>query len=50
MKNWSIDARLNSPYEQHSIDEFLMQEADIIDENDTSLNVASYFNVDHELE
>jgi len=27
----------------------LMQEANIIDKNDTLLNVASYFNVDHEL-
>jgi hypothetical protein len=31
-------------------DEFLMQEANIIDENNTILNVGSYFNVDHELE
>jgi len=29
---------------------FLMEETDIIDENDTLMNAIGYFNVDHELE
>jgi hypothetical protein len=49
MKNWLVDARLNCPQEWQLIDEFLMEEADIIDENDTLFNVTNYFNVDHEL-
>ncbi len=50
MKNWLIDARLDCPQEWQSIDEFLMEQVDIIDENDTLLNATSYFSVDHELE
>jgi hypothetical protein len=34
----------------YSIDEFLMEEASIIDENDTILDVVGYFTLDHELE
>jgi hypothetical protein len=49
MKNWSTNARSDCPQECHSIDEFLMEEADNIDENDTQLNAAGYFNVNHEL-
>jgi len=48
MKSWLIDARLYCPQEWQSIDEFLMEEVDVIDENDTLLNEISYF--DHELE
>jgi hypothetical protein len=33
-----------------SIDEFLMEEANIINENDTILDVVGYFIIDHELE
>ncbi len=50
MKKWLADAKLDSPQEQQSIDKFLMEEVDIIDEKDTQLNVASYFNVGHELD
>ncbi len=49
MKNWLVDARLNCPQEWQSINGILMEEADIIDENDTLLNVANYFNVNHGL-
>jgi hypothetical protein len=49
MKNWLTDARLDCSQEWQSIDEFLMEEVDIIDENDTLLNATNYFNVDHEL-
>ncbi len=50
MKIWSTDVKSNCPQERQSIDEFLMEERDAIDENDTLLNVASYFNVDHEMD
>ncbi len=50
MKNWSIDAKANYPWEGQSIDEFLMEEVSIIYENDTILNAIGYFTVDHELE
>jgi hypothetical protein len=50
MKIWSIDVESNCPQEQQSIDEFFMEKVDVIDENDTLLNVTSYFNIDHEME
>jgi hypothetical protein len=50
MKNWLVDAKTNYPREGQSIDELLMEEASIIDENDTILNASGYFIVDHELE
>jgi hypothetical protein len=49
MKNCSVDTRSNCPQEWQSIDEFITEKVDIIDENDTLLNVVSYFIVDHEL-
>jgi hypothetical protein len=49
MKNRLVNARLDCPQECQSIDEFLMEEVDITDENDTLLNAISYLNVDHEL-
>ncbi len=50
MKNWSTNAISNYPQLWQSIDECLLEEADVIDENDTFLNTTSYFNVDDELE
>jgi hypothetical protein len=38
MKNCSVDTRSNCPQEWQSIDEFITEKVDIIDENDTLLN------------
>lgn len=48
MKNWSLSARIHCPQEGPLMN-FFMKEKNIIDENDTRLNIASYFNVSHEL-
>ncbi len=50
MKNWSIDARIDCPWEGQSIYEFLIEEVSIIDEKVTILDAVGYFIVDHELE
>jgi hypothetical protein len=50
MKNCLVDVKSKCPQEWQSINEFLMDEVDIIDENDTLVSATSYFIVDHELE
>jgi len=46
MKNWSSDARANCMHERKSPDDFLADEANIINDNDIILDVASYYNGD----
>jgi hypothetical protein len=49
IKTWSIDKRAICPWEGKTIDDFLTNEANIIDENYIMLDAISYFNV-HDLE
>jgi len=46
MKNWSSDARANYMREGKSLHDFLTNEANIIDDNDIIIYVASYYNGD----
>jgi hypothetical protein len=46
MKNWSSDAKVDCPREGDSIDDFFKEEMNIIENNDTTLDATSYFNVD----
>ncbi len=46
MKNWSFDARVDCMHKRKSMDDFLVNEANIIDDNDIILDVASYYNGD----
>ncbi len=46
MKNWSSDAKVDCPREGDSIDDFFKEEMSIIENNDTTLDVIGYFNVD----
>jgi hypothetical protein len=46
MKNWSFDARANYMHERKSLHDFLVDEANIIDDNDLILDVAGYYNGD----
>jgi hypothetical protein len=50
MKICSTNVNSNCPQEQSSIDAFFMEEANVMDENDTLLNATNYFNLDHEME
>jgi len=46
MKNWSSDARANCMHERKSLDDFLADKANIINNNDIILDVTSYYNGD----
>jgi hypothetical protein len=46
MKNWLANAHVDCPQKGQSLDEYFKKEANIIDENDIILDVASYLNVD----
>jgi hypothetical protein len=46
MKNWLGDVKVDFSQEEDSIDEFFKEKMNIIEENDTVLGVAGYFNVD----
>ncbi len=48
MMNWSFDPRANYMYKWKSLDDFLMNEANIIDDNDVILDVADYYNGDEQ--
>jgi hypothetical protein len=43
---WSSSVRVDCIEERQSINDFLMEEASFIDDNDIVLNIISYFNVD----
>jgi hypothetical protein len=46
MKNWSYDVKVDYMCEMKSLDEFLTNEANIIDDNDAILDVVGYYNGD----
>jgi hypothetical protein len=46
MKNWSFHARADYMREGKSLDDLLMNKANIIDDNDIVLDAASYYNCD----
>jgi hypothetical protein len=46
MKNWSSDASVDCLQEKDSIDDFFKEETNIIEDNDTTLDVVGYFNID----
>jgi hypothetical protein len=46
MKIWSNEAKVDCPQEGDSIDNFFKQEMSIIENNDTTLYVVGYLNVD----
>jgi hypothetical protein len=46
MKNWFFDARANYMHEGKSLHDFLMDKANIIDDNDVILDVIRYYSHD----
>ncbi len=46
MKNWSYDVKVDYMCEMKSLDDFLTNEANIIDDNDAILDVVGYYNGD----
>ncbi len=46
MKNWSFDARANCMCKGKSLDDFLANEANIIDDNNIILDATGYYNGD----
>jgi len=46
MKNWSFDARANYMRKRKCLNDFLVDEANIIDDNDIILNIVGYYNGD----
>jgi hypothetical protein len=46
MKNWSYDARANYMCEGKSLNDFLMNKANFIDDNDVIMDVVDYYNGD----
>jgi hypothetical protein len=46
MKNWSSNTRANYMCEGKSLNDFLMNKANIIDDNDVILDIVDYYNGD----
>ncbi len=46
MKNWSSNARADCMHKRKSLDDLLMDKANIIDDNDVILDATSYYNCD----
>jgi hypothetical protein len=46
MKNWSFDARAHYMHERKSLNDFLVDKANIIDDNAVILDATSYYNGD----
>ncbi len=46
MKKWSSDTKVDCPQEGDSIHDFFKEEMSFIENNDTTLDVIGYFNVD----
>jgi len=44
MKNWSFDSRANCTCKGKSLNDFLANEANIIDDNNVILDAISYYN------
>jgi hypothetical protein len=46
MKNWCPNVMANCMHKGKSLDDFLVDDANIIDDNDVIMDVASYYNGD----
>ncbi len=46
MENWSSNARVDYMCERKSLDDFLVNKANIIDDNDVILDATGYYNGD----
>ncbi len=46
MKNWSFNSRVDCMCKWKSLDDFLADEANIVDDNDVILDVVGYYNGD----